>query len=222
MSVAKVRTALEGGLSAMANIVPAVTIASSSVASPTVITTATPHGLPVGAVVLATISGHVGSTPALSGVYRATATGASTLTLQTNAQTPANVAASVGGAGGTFSANLTAYENVAFTPPSSPPPGVPYQRVNLIFAQPDNDEQNRYYIERGFMQVGLLYPIGAGSGAAATRAELIRSTFFRGASFASGGVTTNIERTPEIAAAQVEGDRWFAPVRVRFYAHITA
>lgn len=218
MSVVAIRAALEAALASVAGIVPAVAIATSSVASPTVITTAAPHGIPVGAVVLATISAHVGSTPALAGVYRATATGASTLTLQTNAATPANVAVTVAGSGGVFTPNLTAWENVAFTPVAK----VPYQRVNIVFARPDNSENTRHHVEQGFLQIGLLYPTGFGSGAAAARVELLRSTFYRGASFVSGGITTTINRTPEAIAAQIEGDRYFLPVRAPFFAHITA
>ena len=69
-------------------------------------------------------------------------------------------------------------------------------------------------------KVSLAYPLGAGPSAATTRAELIRSTFYRGASFTSGGVTVTISRTPEIAPGRVEEDRWVVPVRVRFHAHI--
>jgi hypothetical protein len=53
-----------------------------------------------------------------------------------------------------------------------------------------------------------------------TRAELIRSTFYRGASFTSGGVTVNIEKTPEIAPGRVEEDRFVIPVKVRIFAHV--
>ena len=70
------------------------TIATSSVASPTVITTSTAHGLTSGETV--TIAGHTGSTPTLSGDYVATVTGTTTFTV------PVNV--TVGGTGGTATA----------------------------------------------------------------------------------------------------------------------
>ena len=218
MSAQKVRGALQTALEAMAGIVPAVTITSSSVASPTVITTATPHGIPVGATVLATITGHTGSTPALSGTYRATATGASTLTLQTNATTPANVTVTVGGTGGTFRAKLISYENAGFIPTAL----VPYERVTWRFAEPLNEEMNRYHMERGFMQVDGMWPLHGGAGAGIARAELLRSTFYRGAAFTQDGLTTTIERTPEIAAGMVDADRFMLPTRIRFFAHVTA
>jgi hypothetical protein len=67
-------------------------ITSSSVANPTTITTAVPHGLQTGDTVI--IWGHTGSTPAIAGKYTITRTGASTFTI------PVNV--SVGGTGGTL------------------------------------------------------------------------------------------------------------------------
>lgn len=67
-----------------------VAITSSSVANPTVITTATPHNLSTGDDVV--IYGHSGSTPNINGVHTVTVTGASTFTI------PVNV--TVGGTGG--------------------------------------------------------------------------------------------------------------------------
>lgn len=110
----------------------------------------------------------------------------------------------------------TAWENAPYTPVS----GTPYQRVHVLLAEPANIEFGSSYVEQGFMQVSLAYPLGAGSAAAITRAELIRTTFFRGASFTASGVTAIIERTPEIMPGRVEEDRFVVPVRVRFYSHI--
>lgn len=109
----------------------------------------------------------------------------------------------------------TAWENSPYTPVF----GTPYQRVYLLAAEPDNPEMGRHVVERGFLQVSLAYPLDDGPGAAMTRAELIRSTFYRGAAFTASGITTQIERTPEIAPAQIEDDRYVVPVRVRFFAH---
>jgi len=67
-------------------------ITSSSVANPTTITTSAPHNLTTGNQV--NISGHTGSTPAISGVYTVTVTGANTFTI------PVNV--TVGGTGGSI------------------------------------------------------------------------------------------------------------------------
>jgi hypothetical protein len=111
----------------------------------------------------------------------------------------------------------TAFENAPFTPTV----GTPYQRATLLLAQPANDEFSSTYREEGFLQVDLAYPLSDGPGAASARAEMIRTTFPRGASFTASGVVVNIERTPEIMPGRVEEDRFIIPVRVRFYAHIT-
>lgn len=109
----------------------------------------------------------------------------------------------------------TAWENTPYTPVQ----GTPYQRVYLLAAQPDNPEMGGHVIERGFLQVSLCYPLSTGPADATTRAELIRSTFKRGDAFTASGITTQIERTPEIAPAMIEEDRYVLPVRVRFFAH---
>jgi len=72
-------------------VTPAIAIATSSIANPTVITTATPHGLASGDT--ATIAGHTGSTPAVDGARVVTVLTPLTFTV------PLNV--SVAGAGGT-------------------------------------------------------------------------------------------------------------------------
>lgn len=112
----------------------------------------------------------------------------------------------------------TAYENAPF----SPVVGTPYQRVYMLTAQPDDIVMgNALWVEQGVFQISLFYPLDFGPGAAEARAELIRSTFYRGASFSSGGVTVLIDRTPEIAPAIIDEDRRVVPVRVRFQATLT-
>ena len=78
----------------------AATITASSVANPTSISTTAPHLLLTGDTVY--ITGHTGSTPAVSGAYTITKTGASTFTI------PVNV--TVGGTGGSiyFTKSMTA------------------------------------------------------------------------------------------------------------------
>ena len=111
----------------------------------------------------------------------------------------------------------TAWENVPFTPVT----GTAYQAAYLLPATPANPTMgDGYYREHGIFQITLMYPIQAGTLTAATRAELIRSTFKRGTSMTSGGITTIIERTPEIGQGRVDGDRWALPVKIRYYAGI--
>jgi hypothetical protein len=112
----------------------------------------------------------------------------------------------------------TAWENSAFLSLAS---SVPYQQVNVLFAEPDDPTYgDTYHLEQGFMQVKLMYPLQAGSLAAMTRAELIRMTFYRGASFSNGGITVVISRTPSISPGNVEGDRWAVIVKIRFTAQV--
>lgn len=112
----------------------------------------------------------------------------------------------------------SAPENSVYTPVV----GTPYQRIFLLAADPLNIEIGRHTTERGFLQVSLAYPLNTGPAAATARAELIRDTFYRGRSFVSGGVTTIIEKTPEIAPAMIEADRYVIPVRIRFFANYIA
>lgn len=112
----------------------------------------------------------------------------------------------------------SAWENVPFTPVV----GTPYQHVTLLTAEPDNPEFGRGYMERGIFQVNLFYPIGDGAAAATARAALIRAKFERGVSFSAGGTTTTIDRTPSVGPGRIEDDRYFLPVKVRFYAHVRA
>ena len=70
-----------------------IAITSSSVADPTVLTTAA-HGITVGARDVVTIAGHTGSTPSINGTFEATALSSTTLSI------PVNV--TVGGTGGTL------------------------------------------------------------------------------------------------------------------------
>lgn len=112
----------------------------------------------------------------------------------------------------------TAWENA----PYKPIEGTPYQRVHLLMAQPRSMEASQHiHREQGFLQINLCYPLGAGTIAAATRAELIRSTFRPARALTSEGITVTIDGLPEIAPAAVEDDRYVVPVRVRFFAHIT-
>lgn len=228
MSVVKVRAALETALCAMAGMMA---ITSSSVAAATVITTTLPHGLTTNDVVA--IVGHTGSTPSIGGLYPVTVVGTNTFSI------PVNV--TVSGTGGGWTA--TAFENIAFKPPAS---SVPYQQVHILFATPDNIVYGSTHREVGYVQVKLMYPLQNGTSTINTRAELLRSTFYRGACVIASGshqggvfnyliddmglidtwdfideMKVIIDKTPEVAPGSVEGDRYAVPVKIRFFANIT-
>lgn len=113
---------------------------------------------------------------------------------------------------------------IATTPENTsydPRPNTPYQRVTLLPAEPTNPTfGGSFHRETGLFQVLLCYPLRTGSGDAGAQAKLIRAAFPRGASFTAGGVTAQIERTPFIATAIIDGDRYCVPVRIRYFANV--
>lgn len=113
-----------------------------------------------------------------------------------------------------------AWENVPFIPVHD----TPYQEVRLLPAEPENPVYGGdFKREIGILQIMLFYPqlpTSGGPSEAATRAELIRSTFFRGSTWSASGVSVIIQRTPEIAPAFTEGDWYVLPVRVRYFANV--
>ena len=111
----------------------------------------------------------------------------------------------------------TAWQNVPYTPVT----GRPWQAVYLLPVAPHNysmGDGSRQ--ERGVFQVSLMYPQGQGSAAAGARAEMIAALFRRGASFTKGGITVQVERTPEIADGREDGDRWMVPVKIRYFCNL--
>jgi hypothetical protein len=103
----------------------------------------------------------------------------------------------------------------------SPIAGRPYQEVYILFSGPNNQTLgDGFYQELGFLQVNLQYPTGEGSADSSERAEMIRGVFRRGASFASNGITVQIDKTPQVSAGVVDGDRWKTVLRVPFHADV--
>ncbi len=108
------------------------------------------------------------------------------------------------------------WENVGYTPVT----GTPYQKFNLLLADPDNyGYGSGPFIEMGFFQLSLFYPLQTGPSVATIRADLIRSTFYRGLTLTSGAQSVIIEKTPTIGSGRVDGDRYMIPVKVRFFSH---
>lgn len=112
----------------------------------------------------------------------------------------------------------TAWENAPFTPAA----GAPYQRVYLLPAEPENPEWGAMRRETGTLQISLCYPLGTGTREVADRAELIRSHFVRGTSAVADSATVQFFRTPMISAAIIDADRYVLPVRIRYFANLTA
>jgi len=114
----------------------------------------------------------------------------------------------------------TSWENSNFDPTG----GIPYQMVNLLFAEPVNPSigGNLSILTRhqGIFQVSLMYPLQGGTADAEERAELISATFERGASFANGGQTVVITKTPYVTPGIRDNDRWRIAIKITFYANI--
>jgi len=109
----------------------------------------------------------------------------------------------------------TAYENSPYTPEE----GTPYQMAHLLPAEPDDAERGVRGREQGLFQVTLMYPLDVGSAAAAARAELIRATFFKKATFSAGGTNIIIATTPSIGSGVTDGDRWRLPVKITWFTN---
>lgn len=110
----------------------------------------------------------------------------------------------------------TAWENTVYAPVI----GTAYQRV-FLKSIPENLEYGSTYTERGYFQINLYYPQKTGPVNAETRAELVRTTFKRGNSFTSSGLTVTIEGTPEIGGGVIEGDFFKVIIKINFFAYIT-
>ncbi|TFW15968.1 phage tail terminator-like protein [Duganella callida] len=102
-----------------------------------------------------------------------------------------------------------------------PLPDRPYCEAYLLPGQPNNATVGAgFYQEQGIFQVTLKYPDGIGTLECATRAGLLRALFKRGATFSSGGVDVQIDRTPELSAGSSEDGHWRQDVRIRWHADI--
>ena len=112
-----------------------------------------------------------------------------------------------------------AYENTAFTPVA----GTPYLKVNLLPNTPNNDTMGQaVYFERGIFQVTACYPLNAGTAAAGLKAQAIRNHFKRGVTMVESGITVIVMKTPNIAPALVDADRYSIPISIEYQAQISA
>lgn len=110
----------------------------------------------------------------------------------------------------------TAWENSPYKPIT----GTAYQAAYLLPVTENPTMGDDYHRISGVFQINLFYPLQAGTKNAATRAELIKTTFKRGNSYTSGSVTVRIEKTPEIGQGRVDGAWWMVPVKIRFFAGV--
>lgn len=210
MSVVNIRAALESALDAIAPIIPAATIISSSDG---VYQTDGAHSLQVGLMV--TVSNHTGA-QATNGTYIVSDVPTDDSFSLEDVVESESVESN--GTGGSVVADLTAWENMFFPVAANT---VPYQEAKLIPGRPEDVTMgNGYRREFGIFQVTLVYPLQQGTGEASDRAELIKSTFPRGASFSNGGIVVKIDMTPEVMPGYPTDDSYRIPVRIYYYADI--
>lgn len=111
----------------------------------------------------------------------------------------------------------TAWENAPFSPVSE----TPYQRVNLLRAQPENHEMGTSRRHLGILQVTLMYPQSNGPKDAEERAGALAAWFPRGLSLTKGAVVVTIDGTPYVMAGFQDEDRYSVPIRVPYFANIS-
>lgn len=110
----------------------------------------------------------------------------------------------------------TAWENAAFSPVA----GTPYQDVSVQWAKPNNPEFGSRHDELGDLFINLMYPLQVGTAAIAARADLVRTTFYRGATFTSGASSVLVTGTPEVRPGIVAGDRFSVLVKIPFFSQV--
>jgi hypothetical protein len=112
----------------------------------------------------------------------------------------------------------TAYENLTFTPVAN----VPYQRVNLLLADPEDLVKGRGLTKlQGIAQITLFYPQGNGTKDAGERAELVKAHFKPLQTLLEGSTEVQITDTARIATGYPDGDRYVVPISIPWYCYIT-
>lgn len=111
----------------------------------------------------------------------------------------------------------TAFENVNFTPVAN----VPYQRVTLMPARPENPVMDSGF-ERGvgIYQIVLNYPLKAGAQAAEAQGRAICGMFKRGSTFISSGIRVLIDNSPYMSTGRPEGGWYVKPISIPYVADI--
>lgn len=111
----------------------------------------------------------------------------------------------------------TAWENSDFVPVS----GTPYQRAEIIRANPDAPTNGPFRREQGLLQVTLMYPLNKGAKDADTRADLLLVAFPKGKRMSDSGVHVTIgDGAGYVMSGFRDNDRWSVPVRFPYFSNI--
>lgn len=105
----------------------------------------------------------------------------------------------------------TAWENVPYTPTA----GTAWQRVRLLINDPADLAITSDVVEHlGLFEVLTFYPPGAGTAAAAARAQAIADRFAPVQTLTSGSTRVEILQTARIGTGFPADDWWCVPVTV--------
>lgn len=111
----------------------------------------------------------------------------------------------------------TAYENVAFTPPTGM-----YLRTQFTVQDPEDPTFGTgYYRERITFQVFICEELNKGTTTANTKAEAIRSLFAKGTTLTEDGYRVHVLQTPQIAGSAVTTDRLVVPILISLVVEVT-
>lgn len=110
----------------------------------------------------------------------------------------------------------TAWENLPFTPAAD----VPYQRVLMTPATPENASYGAAFREVGLYKVTLCYPQGSGTAAVQAQADALRQWFSRATTLRADGIEVIVRTTPAIGAGAIDGDRYCVPVSIDYLANL--
>lgn len=105
----------------------------------------------------------------------------------------------------------TAWENTEYTPAV----GTPWQRVNLLLADPVDYAVTSDVVEwRGLLQVTLYYPRGVGTAAASARAQAVATRFAPVQTLTSGSTEVEILSTARIETGTGVDEWWCIPISI--------
>lgn len=111
------------------------------------------------------------------------------------------------------------YENEPYTPAADEA----FVIVTIDFADHAAVEYGSTFQAQGVMDVIFMYPVDQGSGPADAAGALVRAACKRGTSLpAVNGIVTQFGDHPRPERGFTARGRYATPVRVRFYANVTA
>jgi hypothetical protein len=111
----------------------------------------------------------------------------------------------------------TQIENSAFVPTAN----VPFQRVAMLYANPDNQTLGcNFYKELGIMQIDLCYPTGKLNSDCQSKADEVRAHFQRGTLLSYDGQNVRVMTTPSKFTLGIRDDRYVVAVSISYSADV--